>query len=319
MTVTGCFAAAYVLRLTHAQRSWQVAVMVGSIILAAYFRTASYPLLTFFVSLYIVILFKLIGHSPIHIVFVRSYETFIGCAIALAASIIVRPARSTRQWEQQLDKLSQSCRDIVLRALDLLIADGVDKDQSSEDRTLGRPIPAGASEVRELMSQVRTLRNQSRAAAYEGILAGAARRQRQQQMEQARRLVHHALGLFEAVRAPHGRRTNQMFRREFEALRQEVGSDLAQLPLFCFSPRDAAPELRDAPDDALDDSPGVAEPTDLAAAPRESPALDRIERRLSEQHASSPECQALPVAELAWLGAVIYEVRQILSPPASQP
>jgi uncharacterized membrane protein YccC len=92
MTAFGC-AIAFALHLpTRNLPHVELALMFLFVYLAVYFRNASYPLMTFFITLYVAFLFSVLGEWTLQILVVRIYETSIGGATALAAAFIVRKA-----------------------------------------------------------------------------------------------------------------------------------------------------------------------------------------------------------------------------------
>jgi uncharacterized membrane protein YccC len=103
MTVLGC-ALAFGLHFPTAHLPHvTLGLMFVFVYLAVYFRVASYPLMTFFITLYVAFLFAVLGEWTVRILVVRIYETAIGGTTALVAAGLVRqPGTETgRQGDMQ--------------------------------------------------------------------------------------------------------------------------------------------------------------------------------------------------------------------------
>jgi uncharacterized membrane protein YccC len=95
MTVLGC-GIAFALHFPTAHLPHvTLGLMFLFVYLAVYFRTASYPLMTFFITLYVAFLFSVLGEWTPQILLVRIYETAIGGGTALLAAGLVRGKRSS--------------------------------------------------------------------------------------------------------------------------------------------------------------------------------------------------------------------------------
>ena len=93
-TALGC-GIAWALQLATAHLPHvELGLMFLFVYLAVYFRGASYPLMTFFITLYVAFLFLVLGEWSGHILMVRLYETAIGGATALVAAALVRPRKA---------------------------------------------------------------------------------------------------------------------------------------------------------------------------------------------------------------------------------
>lgn len=272
MTLAGCAAAWGMHALASPHQSAEIAIMLGGIFLATYFRTTSYALMTFFVTVYVVFLFAIIGNSNTNILFVRSYETFIGCGVALLASVLVPPPRSTRQWEQQFRRLWESSRSAVQGAFDSLL-EPRPKTPARDDL----PHPAG-----DLLNQLQTLRAQFRAATYEGLFFGPSHRRRRDMMNKAKMLAHTALSLLEAVEALDESAAPALLRDELAALRDYVLG-----------------RFRTEADDAG------------AGAGCRTEDLDALQERIRSRAIALQRERLITAADTAWLGPIVYYSRQI--------
>lgn len=273
MTLVGCAAGWGLDWLCGGHENIEIAVMVSAIFLAVYFRPDpnAYWLLTFFVTVYIIMLFPIIGTPAARITIIRSYETCIGCAVALAASILIPPPRATAQWLTQLHKLRDSCRTLVERAFSKLI--------SGQGLVLEND-PA----ARELLGQLHALRKQHRAAMYEGIFRGPSRRQRSNAMNQAKMLARTTLSLSEATESLGNSRAPGLLRDELSALCDVVAGSFQST------------------DQTSDDHPApFCKPADLDAA----------QSRLRERAIALIDSHRLSPADLAWVGPVVYYSRQL--------
>lgn len=93
MTALGCGVAWGLHMPTAHLPHVELGLMFLFVYLAVHFRGASYPLMTFFITLYVAFLFSVLGEWSGGILLVRMYETAIGGATALAAAAMVRPRR----------------------------------------------------------------------------------------------------------------------------------------------------------------------------------------------------------------------------------
>lgn len=90
MTVLGCVMAVALHLPTANLPHVTLGLMFVFVYLAVYFRNASYPLMTFFITLYVAFLFSALGEWTLRILLVRIYETAIGAGTALLAAMVVR-------------------------------------------------------------------------------------------------------------------------------------------------------------------------------------------------------------------------------------
>ena len=83
MTAVGCVAAwgLHCAGLRRTAPPWS-RLLLGAVFFAAYFRTGSYAWMTFFVTVYVVFLFALLGQPTLPLMIIRGFQTLIGCAVA---------------------------------------------------------------------------------------------------------------------------------------------------------------------------------------------------------------------------------------------
>jgi uncharacterized membrane protein YccC len=93
MTILGCIIAWALHFPTAHLPHVTLGLMFLFVYLAVHFRTASYPLMTFFITLYVAFLFAVLGQWTLQILAVRIYETAIGGGTALVAAFLVRPLK----------------------------------------------------------------------------------------------------------------------------------------------------------------------------------------------------------------------------------
>jgi uncharacterized membrane protein YccC len=182
MTALGCLAAWALDVLTHGHEHAQIAVMLLGIFLAVYYRTASYPLMTFFVSVYVIFLFAIIGQRPGNIMKLRLIQTGVGIGVAVLASVLVPTPVSRSKWRGQLVAFWESAAgwfDATFEQLLYPPAEG----------------PAQPLAVADVVRPLQSLRDQHRAAFYEGMFLGTSRERSDRLMELTRILGHDLLAL----------------------------------------------------------------------------------------------------------------------------
>lgn len=273
MTLVGCVMGWGLDAVAHGHENVEISIMVAAIFLAVYFRPNpnAYWLLTVFVTVYVIILFAILGAPTAKITVIRSIDTCIGCAVALLASILVPPARASKQWLTQLNQLRESCRILIERAFTTLI----------EGKHLAVDVDPAA---RDLLRQLHVLRKQHRAAMYEGIFRGPSRRQRRDAMNQAKMLARTTLSLSEAIESLGDNRAPSLLRDELVALRDIVIGSFTQEP----------------------DSN-----SDRAAPYCPAEELNHAQSRLRKRAIALLDAHQLAPSDLVWLGPVVYYCRPL--------
>ena len=187
MTLLGCLAGGLLYRFAAPVPVLRWAILLGGIYMAVYFRSnprgAVYAPMIFFVSVYVVFVFALVGGWTAQLFLTRAYDTAIGCALALAGSLFVLPLRAGRQLVDDLEQFWQSCRRYF--------------DKSISSLSAAAPLPT--SEDRQiLLKQLEQLKTRSRNSAYEGM-PGRKSRQRQQNLVDGTEAMSRHLLAFGAV------------------------------------------------------------------------------------------------------------------------
>jgi hypothetical protein len=83
---------------------------------AVYYRSRSYRWMVFYITIYVVFLFSVFGEFSSHLIFVRTYETAIGCAMALLSALVVRPGRASENLTRALFELWAKCEQQTKRS-----------------------------------------------------------------------------------------------------------------------------------------------------------------------------------------------------------
>lgn len=180
MTAVGCVAGALVHVAVSGHPRLETALIFAGVFFASYFRqaagTGSYSWMIFFITVYVVFLFATIVRWDVRsLVFARIVDTFVGCAAALAAAAIVRPAAAGERLDREIRAVWADCR--------ALVAGGDPADGRASD-LLGR---AGA------------LRAQHRVSAYEHVFAPPRRRRDEVLVEATAALRHACVSLARAL------------------------------------------------------------------------------------------------------------------------
>ena len=102
-------------------------IMLGlvfvNLFLMSYFITVSYPKAMFFVSIFLAMLFGVMGTMTFTIYWVRIMETFVGSAIAILVSIILLPTHITDEVRNALQQYISNQAEGIKKTLQQLTAD----------------------------------------------------------------------------------------------------------------------------------------------------------------------------------------------------
>jgi uncharacterized membrane protein YccC len=190
MTVAGCLVGwlLYLFAAPIPVLRWTI--LLGGIFLAVYYRSdprgAVYAPMIFFVSLYVVFVFALVGGWTGKLFLTRAYDTAIGCALALAGSLLVLPVRAGHQLEHDLERFWSACRQYFEKAFASLMNSG--------------PVPAG-SDRQALLKQLEQLKVRSGTSAYEGFLGRTASKRQRNLVEHSEAMCRHLLAFGAVVQA----------------------------------------------------------------------------------------------------------------------
>ncbi len=190
MTLLGCLAGWFLYRFAAPVPVLRWAILLGGIFLAVYFRSnprgAVYAPMIFFVSVYVVFVFALVGGWTGQLFFTRAYDTAIGCVLALAGSLFVLPLRAGSQLVDDLERFWTACR----RYFDTSIA------------SLQEEGPLPTSEDRQaLLKQLEQLKTRSRNSAYEGWPGRKSRRRQQSLVDGSEAMSRHLLAFGSVIGA----------------------------------------------------------------------------------------------------------------------
>jgi uncharacterized membrane protein YccC len=182
MTVLGCLAGWFLHSLAAPSEAAQLVLLFVSIFLALYFRGASvgkksYSWMMFFVSLYVVFLYAVIGKWSTSVVITRLYDTVIGAGIALAACLVILPPGARTALEKQLACFRDRCREVFEHLPDSMQ-------------------PASAVDV---LRELEQMRNNRSAVRYEYVFDPKRRKRSHQAIRSAEDLGFHLAGLMVAI------------------------------------------------------------------------------------------------------------------------
>ncbi len=182
------FALGWALQWITTPHRWvQIGIMMGAVFLAVFFRQSwgrgSFRWMTFFISLYVVFLFALLGEWSPSIFVVRIYDTFLGAGAALFATYVVPSPGSRARLLEEAESLWNRCRTELWTAVN---------EFTERDGRLPQQHAA-------YLLQLDTLRSHAEEALYETFLSPAARREALDRFATAGMLCYLALGLLDAM------------------------------------------------------------------------------------------------------------------------
>ena len=182
MTVLGCLVGWGLHSLAARSEPAQVMLLSVSIFLALYFRGASvgkksYSWMMFFISVYVVFLYAVIGKWSASIVIERLFDTAVGAAVAIAACVVILPPAARTALEQQLARLRDRGRELFEQLPD-----------SSKP---------GAAD--DLLRDLERMRSNLSAVRYEFIFEPKRRERSQLAIRAAEELGLHLAGLIVAI------------------------------------------------------------------------------------------------------------------------
>jgi len=230
-TAAGCVVGWAVQRLAGNAQWVQVIMMLACIFLATYFRGYSYPWMMFFITVYVVFLFSLLGEWRLSIAVLRLEDTIVGGAVAIASTLIVPPPRADQ-----------------LRA-DLAALWKCSQNQLAASLAIITPVEASGAGVEacrdNLYQTVETLRAHVAISPYENILRPRAVRRIRELVEQTEALGREVLMVAEIVQESAAHRLRPL-EPELENLARTPLSDIGALRIACRSLDRRAAELQRA-------------------------------------------------------------------------
>jgi uncharacterized membrane protein YccC len=220
MTVLGCLLGWLVYRLCLDVPGLRLALLLACIFLAVYFRPApplagSYPWMIFFITVYVVFLFAVLGEWSGRLTLVRMEDTAIGCAVGLAVGVLVQPQQAGRRLQQELAGFWQACRQQFDTAYAVLLGG----DRSRQDLLRSRY---------ELQQRLEALAARYQAALYEGLFQGSLGRSSQAFLARVGVFCRYLLGFLDAV-AAYPSPGIDLLRDELSELRERIDADLDRL------------------------------------------------------------------------------------------
>ncbi|MDQ6676313.1 MAG: FUSC family protein [Acidobacteriota bacterium] len=190
MTVAGCVAGWMLHFVSIGRPELEMALLLLSIFLAAFFRKSSYPWMTFFITVYVAFLFTVLGQWSASLMLVRAEDTVLGGVIAIASSFIVPPPRVARRLEEELLGFWQSCREHVEQGFDALSGMPTAYDWRATRR--------------DLLIRVEQLQARAEESLYEQLLQVRSRQRNQRIVRSTVLLCHESLGFGRAAQSQAG-------------------------------------------------------------------------------------------------------------------
>jgi uncharacterized membrane protein YccC len=207
MTVVGGGAGLVLNQFTKGSHPAQSLCLFVSIFFAVYFRTKSFPLMNFFITVYVVFLFAMTGAWAPGIVVVRIYETAIGAAVALFSILVVPAPRASEREDAQIAELYGLCREDVDSSFQAVIGTGF------------RPEPE-LIQFR-LMQRLLQIRVEHDLSTYESVRPGRGRA-REATLQSVSALCHEVISLGEALRELARRGMTAAEKQQLSRLRGEL-------------------------------------------------------------------------------------------------
>jgi hypothetical protein len=158
MTIAGCIVG-YILVQIFGEPQWLIisCLLIG-IFGMAYFFVVSYAWAMFCVGLVVVAMFSYLGGWTLELLWQRTYETALGCAVATLSSALFMPVYSRQKFQQELPRVMQCCanflRDIIATA---------NQHQVSESNK-------NAEHLNALFTQIKSLEKDYSMAKFEMII-----------------------------------------------------------------------------------------------------------------------------------------------------
>ena len=163
---------------------------------------------------------KCCGVPTARITILRVYQTFIGCGIAMAASLFVPMPRASDRWESDAAEFVKLCRAAAGRSYDRLLKTAEPVDAIGEKSQTG------------IIPQLDKLQNDFSAGRYESIFQRVAHRRRNTFMDRAWHLALAALSLDSVSRTPLSASVLSVFRDDLTTLLAAVaGGSETSAPL----------------------------------------------------------------------------------------
>ncbi|AWB86141.1 FUSC family protein [Mycetocola zhujimingii] len=144
-----------------------VPVLAVSVFAMTYFRGASSPLTSFFMTMMFAQLYEFLGRLNSETIGVRIVETIIGAGIALIVAALILPTRTSDKFARQAVQLTRTVESITMTTLELWKRN---RQPSTDDITaLSRQESVMTSQLRDLQATAGPLRHGSGAFEPGGI------------------------------------------------------------------------------------------------------------------------------------------------------
>ena len=184
MTLAGCLTGWLIYLIAEPIPALRWSLLLSGVFLTVYFRSnprgVVYAPMIFFASVYVVFVFAVVGGWTGRLFLTRVYDTGIGCALALAGSLLVLPLRAGHQVADDLEEFWKSCSDYF------------EKIMKSLEMPMSGPTPG---DRKALLKQLELLRMRNRNSAYESFLDRRTRQQQSQLVDASERMSRHLLAL----------------------------------------------------------------------------------------------------------------------------
>ncbi|CAN5390738.1 hypothetical protein BH10PLA2_BH10PLA2_11640 [soil metagenome] len=182
MTLTGCLTGWLLYLVADHIPPLRWSLLLGGIFLAVYFRSnprgVVYAPMVFFISVYVVFVFAIVGGWTGKLFVTRIYDTAIGCALALGGSLLILPQRAGNLIADDLAHFWDLCRQYF------------EKTQGFLSNTAPPPT---SLDRHSLLKQLEQLRLRSRNSAFDGFMGRNARKRQRLLVESSEIMSRHLL------------------------------------------------------------------------------------------------------------------------------
>jgi uncharacterized membrane protein YccC len=218
MTLTGCLTGWLLFLVADHIPPLRWSLLLGGIFLAVYFRSnprgVVYAPMVFFISVYVVFVFAVVGDWTGKLFVTRVYDTAIGCALALGGSLLILPQRAGNLVADDLTRFWDLCRQYFEKTQAFLIQSG--------------PAPSPLDR-QSLLKQLEQLRMRNRNSAFESFMGRRARNRQRALVESSEVLSRHLLAYGALLQGGQSTNATRLLMRESRDLSARTAAGFHKL------------------------------------------------------------------------------------------
>lgn len=204
-TVLGCTAGLLVAwLLPDIQGEGPLALL--ALVMAAYHFGANYTLVMFWISLFIILLFSILGELSTASFLARLYDTLIGATVATGVSVTLLPTHSRTRFREAARQYFHDVRDAFHEAFQLGIMDKVpdvlprpDLHETAEQHAPATMLNELPQQRKLLIAGFLQLQEAHKQSLYEGVFTRFSRRRSQRTVEELQALAQYVTDFIFAV------------------------------------------------------------------------------------------------------------------------